>query len=66
MAANILDKSFKYVPSSHTDIRKTFARIKRQLSKHKSQTQQKSQTRQVGAEQVGAEQQRKLPRLVYP
>lgn len=28
---SILDKNFKYVPSSQTDIRKTFARIKKKL-----------------------------------
>jgi len=30
---SILDPSFKYVPAVETDIRKTFARIKRELAK---------------------------------
>ena len=30
-ALNILDPSFKYTPSSKTDITKTFARIKKEL-----------------------------------
>lgn len=29
---NILDKEFKYVPANKTDIRKTFARIKREIA----------------------------------
>lgn len=32
---NILDKDFKYVPSNKTDIRKTFARIKREMEQAK-------------------------------
>ncbi len=35
--ARLLDSSFKYVPSSHTNIRRTFARINRQLAKEKAQ-----------------------------
>ena len=27
---SILDRSFRYVPSLHTDVRKTFARIRRE------------------------------------
>jgi len=27
---SILDRSFRYTPSSHTDVRKTFARIRRE------------------------------------
>jgi hypothetical protein len=33
---SILDRSFRYVPSGQTDIRKTFARIKREQEKQKS------------------------------
>jgi hypothetical protein len=29
---SILDPSFRYVPSTRTDIKKTFARIRRELS----------------------------------
>ena len=36
---SILDPKFKYVPSTHTDIRKTFARIKREQEKIKPETQ---------------------------
>lgn len=32
---NILDKEFKYVPANKTDIRKTFARIKREMEQAK-------------------------------
>jgi hypothetical protein len=27
---SILDRSFRYVPSAHTDLRKTFARVRRE------------------------------------
>lgn len=37
---NILDKDFKYVPANKTDIRKTFARIKREMEKTKQGAQQ--------------------------
>jgi hypothetical protein len=30
---SILDRSFRYVPSVHTDVRKTFARIRREQRK---------------------------------
>lgn len=30
---SILDPKFKYIPSSHTNIRKTFERIKREQAK---------------------------------
>ena len=33
---SILDPSFRYVPSAATDIRKTFARIRREMSKAKA------------------------------
>jgi hypothetical protein len=32
----ITDPSFRYVPSSQTDLRKTFARIRKQLAEQKS------------------------------
>lgn len=31
MPKSILDKNFKYVPSTSTDLRKTFARIRREM-----------------------------------
>ena len=34
---SILDKKFRYAPSYATDLRKTFAKIKRELAKHKEQ-----------------------------
>ena len=49
MTKRILDRSFKYVPASHTNIRKTFARIRRDLSKQK-----------VEADRIRAEQQTKV------
>lgn len=33
----ILDPKFRYVPSTQTDIRKTFARIRRELEAQKQQ-----------------------------
>ena len=27
---SILDRSFRYIPSAHTDLRKTFARVRRE------------------------------------
>lgn len=33
---NILDSSFKYTPSTKTDISKTFARIRRELKNQES------------------------------
>jgi hypothetical protein len=32
---SILDRSFRYVPSTQTDLRKTFARVRRELRKAK-------------------------------
>lgn len=37
---HILDPSFKYVPASKTDIRKTFARIKREQKLAREQEDQ--------------------------
>jgi hypothetical protein len=39
MTKGILDRSFKYVPASHTDIRKTFTKVRRELAREKLQTQ---------------------------
>jgi len=35
--SNILDKNFKYTNAASTDIRKTFARVKRELEKKKAE-----------------------------
>jgi hypothetical protein len=35
---SILDPSFHYVPSAQTDLRKTFARIRREISRAKAQS----------------------------
>ena len=35
---SILDPTFHYVPSTQTDIRKTFSRIRRELARAKSQS----------------------------
>lgn len=40
---NILDSGFKYTPSGATDLRKTFARIKRELAE-KAKDAQKNVT----------------------
>jgi hypothetical protein len=34
---SILDPSFHYVPSTQTDIRKTFSRIRREMARAKTQ-----------------------------
>jgi hypothetical protein len=34
---SILDPSFHYVPSTQTDIRKTFSRIRREMARQKTQ-----------------------------
>jgi hypothetical protein len=36
--SRILEKSFRYVPASKTDIRKTFARIRQQMKQQAPQT----------------------------
>jgi len=41
---SILDPTFHYVPSTQTDLRKTFSRVRRELAKAKSQT-----AREIGA-----------------
>lgn len=33
---SILDRSFRYVPAAHTDLRKTFARIRREQAQAKT------------------------------
>jgi hypothetical protein len=35
---SILDPSFHYVPSTQTDIRKTFSRIRREMARTKAQS----------------------------
>jgi hypothetical protein len=35
--SRILDPKFRYVPAAATDIRKTFARVRRQLEQQKAQ-----------------------------
>ena len=35
---SILDPSFRYTPSTATDVRKTFARIRRELQRAQAQT----------------------------
>ena len=35
---SILDPTFHYVPSTQTDIRKTFSRIRREMARAKSQS----------------------------
>lgn len=34
---SILDQRFKYVPAAATDIRKTFARVRREMAERKKQ-----------------------------
>lgn len=41
MKKSILDPDFKYVPSTSTDLRKTFARVRREMAKAASERQQK-------------------------
>ena len=35
---SILDPSFHYVPSTQTDIRKTFSRVRREIARAKAQS----------------------------
>ena len=35
---SILDPSFHYVPSTQTDIRKTFSRVRREMARAKTQS----------------------------
>jgi hypothetical protein len=58
MNKSILDPSFKYTPSSKTDISKTFARIKRELNRPQNQDNNKplvSPTLNPGAFVLSAE-----------
>lgn len=51
---NILQKSFKYVPSSETDIRKTFARIRKQIREEKEkQLEQISKVKVIYGHRTG-------------
>jgi hypothetical protein len=34
---SVLDPTFRYTPSTHTDLRKTFARLKREARAHAAQ-----------------------------
>jgi hypothetical protein len=36
---SILDRSFRYTPSAHTDVRKTFARIRKQQAEQQAANQ---------------------------
>ena len=36
---SILDPSFHYVPSTQTDIRKTFSRVRREIARAKAQSE---------------------------
>jgi hypothetical protein len=40
---SILDRSFRYTPSSQTDLRKTFARVRREQVKADEAAQQEAQ-----------------------
>lgn len=46
---NILDKNFKYTNSAETDIRRTFARVRKQM---REQEEQRKQAEQERAEKV--------------
>ena len=41
--SRILDKAFRYVPAAATDIRKTFARVRKQIAEQKAATEAKVQ-----------------------
>ncbi|HEY7944525.1 MAG: hypothetical protein ACHP7M_02085 [Burkholderiales bacterium] len=43
---SILDPTFRYTPSTHTDLRRTFARLKREA---RSQSAQNDEPRQTGS-----------------
>ena len=40
---SILDRAFRYVPSGRTDLRKTFARIRREQQQRAAQNQSEAQ-----------------------
>jgi hypothetical protein len=40
---SILDRSFKYVPASQTDIRKTFRRVRQALAAERERLEQRRQ-----------------------
>ena len=47
--ASILSKEFRYVPAAGTDIRKTFARIRREIEKQKAAEKARTAAPQPGA-----------------
>ena len=47
MKTGILNPSFKYVPACGTNIRRTFARIRRELSQEKAEADRISAERQI-------------------
>ena len=53
---SVFDSSFRYTPSSHTDVRKTFERIRREQQAKIRQEQQAEirQEQQVSADSAGA------------
>ena len=44
---SILDPSFHYVPSTQTDLRKTFSRIRRELARAKAQVSREQSSPRV-------------------
>lgn len=50
---SLLDPGFRYVPSSATDIRKTFARIRKQMKADAEAQAQQANVRTIGKRKVG-------------
>jgi hypothetical protein len=53
MGKRILDRSFKYVPASQTNIRKTFAKIRRELALRKAESEGVRLERQLKVANIG-------------
>jgi hypothetical protein len=52
---SILDSSFRYTPSSETDVRKTFERIRREQQQAQIQEEQVTQIRRYRAPRLSKE-----------
>jgi hypothetical protein len=63
MTSNILDRSFRYVPSNETDIRKTFARIRKEYVTAWTEAHIEDAVRNDAAKQADEEATRKVRQI---